>query len=65
MRPATCGFAKWLKEHKGARVGYQGGMEFWIRGYGQSMQKKEAYAHAFAKVVSEAGISAYGDSRMD
>lgn len=46
---------------------YHGGTYIWVGGFGQSMQKKEAYARAFAAVVSEhvAGCSAYASSRMD
>jgi hypothetical protein len=65
VRPANSGLAKWLKKFKGARVGYYGGMEFWIRGYNQSMQRKEAYAQAFAKVLSDAGYQAYAESKLD
>ena len=66
VKPANCGMAKWLKEFKGARIdSYAGGLLFSVRGYGQSMQRKEAYAEAFAKVISAAGIKAYAQSRMD
>lgn len=37
----------------------------WISAFDQSMQKKEAYAAAFAKVLRAHGISAYSQSRMD
>lgn len=37
----------------------------WIRDYNQSLQKKETYARAFAKVLSDNGIDAYAQSRMD
>lgn len=37
----------------------------WISAYNQSMQKKEAYATAFAKVLREHDIRAYAQSRMD
>lgn len=37
----------------------------WIKDYNQSMQKKEAYAYAFAAVLKKYGISAYSNSRMD
>lgn len=36
-----------------------------ISDYNQSMQKKEAHARAFAKVLSDAGIYAYAQSRID
>lgn len=65
VRPGNCSFANWLKKNAGARPAYYGGTEYWIRDYGQSVERKEAYARAFAKVVSEAGIKAYADSRLD
>jgi hypothetical protein len=65
VRPGNCGFARWMKKEGVARKGYYGGMEYWVSGYGQSMEKKEAYAGAFAKVLGEAGIKAYPQSRMD
>lgn len=37
----------------------------WISIYNQSMQKKEAYARAFAEVLRENGLKAYCGSRMD
>ena len=33
--------------------------------YGQSLEKKEAFANAYAEVLSDAGVRAYVDSRMD
>jgi hypothetical protein len=36
-----------------------------ISGYNQSMQKKEAYANAFADVLRANGVKAYASSRMD
>lgn len=67
VKPGNCQMAKWLKKFKGARAGYYGGIEFSVRGYGQSMQRKEAYAEAFAQVLREAPgeIRAYAGSRMD
>jgi hypothetical protein len=37
----------------------------WISAFNQSMQKKEAYADAFAKVLRENGLKAYAGSRLD
>lgn len=37
----------------------------WISAFNQSMQKKEAYASAFAKVLRENGLKAYSGSRLD
>jgi hypothetical protein len=48
------------------RKGYYGGYEFNIFAFNQSMQRKEAYAQAYAQVVRQIdGLSAYGQSRMD
>jgi hypothetical protein len=47
---------------------YYKGVSIWIGGFNQSMQKKEAYGRAFAKVLNEAaidGLSVYCMSRMD
>lgn len=65
VRPGNCSFANWLKKNAKARPAYYGGTEYWISDYGQSIERKEAYASAFAKVVSDAGIKAYSGSRLD
>ena len=44
---------------------YYGGWYVSVREFGQSMTRKEAYAEAFAKVLTEEGMSCYVDSRMD
>jgi len=51
--------AEWHKDS------YYGGYTKWISDYGQSMELKAAYANAYAAVLHDAGISAYGHSRMD
>ena len=48
VRPGNCSFAIWLKKNKGARAGYNGGVQIWISKFGQSHDKKKAYARAFA-----------------
>lgn len=67
ITPATCSFARWLKKTGKVRDGraWDGGVDIWVRDYGQSMQRKEAYANAFARVLNEAGIRAYAQSRLD
>lgn len=65
VRPGNSSFARWLKKEKKASKDYYGGVSLWIRDYNQSMQRKEAYAHAFAGVLKAAGIEAYGQSRLD
>jgi hypothetical protein len=44
---------------------YEKCYQLWISAYNQSMQKKEAYASAFANVLRNNGIRAYSGSRMD
>lgn len=65
VRPGNCSFANWLKKNHLARPAYRGGVDIWVYQFNQSMQRKEAYADAFAKVLVEAGINAYAGSRMD
>jgi len=75
--PATTRFSHWLVKN-GQRLGlsvgnaYYGGLQISVRGGGQSVERKEAYAHAFAKVL-EAGLKSldpktihiYTQSRLD
>lgn len=71
-----CGFAwvhfkgntswgRWAKKQKLATPDYPAGLHIWVRGYGQSVQLKEAYAEAYAKVLRDHGIAAYAGSRLD
>lgn len=48
-----------------ARPAYPTGLNFWVGEFGQSMQRKEEYARAYAKVLREHGVEAYSGSRMD
>lgn len=64
VRPGTSSFARFLKT-KGHRKAYNGGVEIWVREFGQSYERKVAYARAFAEVLREAGINAYGGGRLD
>ena len=66
VKPGNSKFANWLKkEGYGRPDTYYGGVCVWVSEFNQSMQKKEAYARAFARVLGHAGIKAYSDSRMD
>jgi hypothetical protein len=65
IRPATSALAKYLKSAGKGRPAYGGGLQVWVSQFNQSMQKKEAYAYAYAKVLTEAGFNAYAGSRMD
>jgi len=59
------GWARWAKKEGYARPSYSGGYMLSVRGYGQSVTRKEAYAQAFADVLREAGVTAYAESRLD
>lgn len=65
LYPATSSLARFLKKHGKADKAYGGGMQIWVSGYGQSMERKSAYAGAYAQVLSDAGFTAYAGSRMD
>jgi hypothetical protein len=72
VRPANSPFAKWLKTvprtdeylepHKDD---YAGGITIWVTVGNQSMQRKEAYAEAMAKVLSDNGLNAHAETRLD
>jgi len=67
IKPAHSKFAKWmLNAGLATKDSYNGGICYWIRDYGQSMQMKEAYVYAFASTLHEHGIlKVYAGSRMD
>lgn len=63
--PGNSAFGKFLKNEKGCRTGYPKGINWWISEYNQSMERKEAFAYAAAKVLQKYGIKAQAYSRMD
>lgn len=65
IRPATSSFARWLKQRGIGRTGYGGGTHIWVSEFGQSYERKEQYARAYAQVIKDAGLTAYWDSRLD
>lgn len=76
VEDGVCGFAwvafagntawgRWAKKAGIARAHYPKGLCVWVRDYNQSMQRKEAYATAYAQVLRDNGIDAYPGSRMD
>lgn len=67
-RPARGPFFAYCKAEGLGRKDYDGGWSIWVSDFNQSMERKEAYAYAFAEVLNEspeAGVTAYGQSRMD
>ena len=66
VKPGNSPFANYLKQQKIARPdSYYKGVTIWIGAYGQSVEMKEAYAHAYAAVLVKHGINAYGAGRLD
>jgi hypothetical protein len=65
IRPGNHPFANWAKKRGLARKSYSGGVDIWVSRYGQSYERKLAYARAYAEVLTEAGIKAYGTGRLD
>jgi hypothetical protein len=58
-------FAKFVKNKGIGHKSYKKGYDIWVGQFNQSMQRKEAYASAFAGVLKQHGIEAYMQSRMD
>lgn len=55
-----------LLKQAGFKLDWEGKkFSYWISMFDQSMQKKEAYASAYARVLRENGLKAYSSSRMD
>ena len=65
IKPARGKFVSYLKSIGMGYKHYYGGYYVPVREFGQSLARKEAYAEAYAKVLSEEGMSCYVDSRMD
>ena len=65
IKPARGKFVSYLKSIGMGYKHYYGGWYVSVREFGQSLARKEAYADAFAKVLSEVGMRCYVDSRMD
>jgi len=63
--PGTCSFAHYAKKHLGAQKPYRGGMQIWVSAYGQSYERKRAYAQAYAAVLKGEGIDCYSGGRLD
>ena len=65
IKPANSRMANYIKQTRRTYKNYYGGLSMPVSEFNQSLQKKEAYAGAFAEVLRAAGIEAYVDSRMD
>jgi hypothetical protein len=65
ISPARGSFVTFLKTQGIGSKGYYGGYEIWVREFGQSVDRKSAFAGAFAEVLEKHGITAYTGSRLD
>lgn len=65
VRPGNCPFANWLKKNDIAKKTYGGGVAIHIHHYGQSMERKYAYARAISAVFRDAGFNSAAHNRMD
>lgn len=65
ISPARGAFVTYLKSINAGHKGYYGGYEIWVREFGQSVDRKSAFAGAFAEVLRKYGINASAGSRLD
>lgn len=72
----ACGFAwvsfagntawgRWAKKQGLARLHYPSGLCVWVSEFGQSVDRKAAYAGAYAQTLRNAGIDCYAGDRLD
>lgn len=65
VMPGGSSFGRYLRKERDCSAAYGGGVSVWVRGFGQSYERKMAYAQAFAGVLQEAGVKAYAEGRLD
>lgn len=65
ISPARGKFVNWLKKNGIGHKHYYGGYSIWVHEFGQSHDRKDAFARAFSKVLKEYGITAHAESRLD
>jgi len=58
-------FGHWAKKTRIAGGDYPSGLAIRVREFGQSLELKTAYAHAYARVLEANGITAYAVDRID
>jgi hypothetical protein len=63
--PARGSFVTFLKSQGIGDKNYKSGYGIWIKEFGQSVDRKYAFAQAFAEVLTKYGIRAYAGSRLD
>ena len=65
IRPGNCSFARQAVKLGLGSKHYYGGISIWISDHGQSIDRKERHAAAYANVLKQAGVNATSESRMD
>lgn len=68
FRPGNHPFVNWLKRQGKGHKAYYGGYEISVGGFGQSMERKYAYARAYVDTIREIGpdgLKVYARSYMD
>ena len=65
IRPGNSSLARQAKKLGIGGSAYGGGVSIWIHEHGQSYECKQKHAHAYARVLSEHGVDAYAQSRLD
>jgi len=66
IQPGTSRLARAAKKYFRAHKHYYGGVSIWVSDFTQSIDRKEAYARAFANVLTEAGFkNVFPQSRLD
>lgn len=65
INPANCSAANYAKKYLGARKSYPKGIAIWINEFGQSYEKKLAFAQAYANELCVNGINAQAYGRLD
>ena len=63
--PGTCQAARFAKEKWNGRKGHPSGVSVFCHEFNQSMERKYAYALAFATVLCDYGFLAVPEARMD
>ena len=59
------GFGRWARKTGRAEKSYSGGLYTYVSGYGQSYERKKAFAQGFAAVLQANGVDAWVDARID
>lgn len=63
--PGNTAFGRWAKKQGLARSHYPSGLCIWVSEFGQSIDRKESYAVAYARVLRDGGVKAFAGSRLD